>query len=114
VSTPEGISVKLDGTPDEIAAVVRKLKAKASSGRTPRPSRKLGTRPGLVDLIDSLVDGGFFRKPRDLAAVKSALAEMGHRYPMTTLSGAMLRQVRRKNLRRAKREKRWFYTRGST
>jgi hypothetical protein len=42
--------------------------------------------------------------------VKAALEEMGHHYPVTTLSGAMLRQVRKHNLRRVKQDKRWVYT----
>jgi hypothetical protein len=64
----------------------------------------------LVDLITNLIDGGFFKKPKDLAAVKGALEELGHHYPVTTLSGAMLRQVRKRNLRRLKQDKRWLYT----
>jgi len=63
----------------------------------------------LVDLIASLVDGGFFKKPRDLASIRTALAEMGHHYPVTTLSPIMLRLVRKRNLRRIKEQKRWVY-----
>jgi hypothetical protein len=62
-----------------------------------------------VDLIDSLIDGGFFKKPRDLAAIKAALAEMGHHYPQTTLSPAMLRKVRKRSVRRVREQKRWMY-----
>lgn len=63
----------------------------------------------LVDLLSSLIDGGFFKKPRDLASIKSALAEMGHHYPVTTLSPVMLRLVRRRSLRRIREQKRWMY-----
>lgn len=113
ITTSEGVTIKLDGTPDEIAAVIAKIRnpseavSKTTAGRKDRrkPQRIL-----LVDLIDSLVDGGFFKKPRDLAAVKAALAELGHHYPMTTLSGAMLRKVRNRRLRRLKEDSRWVYT----
>jgi hypothetical protein len=61
--------------------------------------------------LANLIDGGFFRKkPKDLSSVRTALEELGHHYPLTTLSGAMLRQVRRRNLRRLKQDKKWMYT----
>jgi hypothetical protein len=110
IITRSGLVVQLDGTPAEIAAVVEDVKKKEASAQAPG-KRKRG-KPGratLVDLIGSLVDGGFFKKQQDLAAVKTALAEMGHHYPMTTLSGAMLRQVRKRNLRRMREKKRWVY-----
>ena len=34
--------------------------------------------------------------------MKAALEEMGHHYPVTTLSPTLLRQVRKRNLRRLK------------
>ena len=111
ITTPEGINIKIEGMPEEILAVVKDLKkdqekqAASVKARKGRASRVL-----LVDLISSLVDGGFFKKPRDLAAVKTALAEIGRHYPVTTLSGAMLRQVRKRNLRRIRENKRWLYT----
>ena len=109
ISFPDGTTVKLVGTPDEISAVVnrgRGQEAKRRGGKGKAPSQRVQ----LVDLIANLIDGSFFKKPKDLAAVKAALEEMGHHYPVTTLSGAMLRQVRRRNLRRLKRDRRWMYT----
>ncbi len=112
ITTPEGVKITIDGTPKEIAAVVEDLKEKAAeTGPMRRRSRTKSGPVLLGDLIASLKDGGFFKKPRDLASVKSALAEMGHHYPVTTLSPVMLRQVRRRNLRRIKEKGRWLYTR---
>lgn len=111
ITTKSGLVMQVDGTPAEISAVLQDLKRQEEKKAVPQ--RKSG-RPGpapLVDLIGSLVDGGFFKKPQDLAAVKTALEEMGHHYPMTTLSGAMLGQVRKRNLRRIRKDKRWVYTR---
>jgi hypothetical protein len=112
ITTKSGLTVQVEGSSAEITAVIEDVKqreeALASGGK-----RKKG-RPGratLPDLIWSLIDGGFFRKkPQDLGAVKRALAEMGHHYPLTSLSGAMLRQVRQRNLRRMRDKKRWVYT----
>jgi hypothetical protein len=111
VTTPEGISINIEGTPKEISALVDDLKKKAAAAEPARRRAKANSgRVLLVDLIGSLRDGGFFKKPRDLASVKSALAEMGHDYPVTTLSPVMLRQVRRRNLRRIREKGRWVYT----
>src|SRR5438105_12812226 len=101
ITTPEGITISIEGTPKEISSVGEDLKEKAAQAAPAR--RRPRAKPGrvlLVDLIASLRDGGFFKRPRDLASVKSSLAEMGHHYPVTTLSPAMLRLVRRRNLRR--------------
>lgn len=111
ITTSEGIKINIEGTPKEISAVVRDLKM--DTGGTPARGRGGKARPGrvlLVDLIASLLDGGFFKKPKDLASIKSALAEMGHHYPVTTLSPVMLRLVRRRSLRRIRQKKRWLYT----
>ena len=112
INFPDGTTVKLEGTPDEINAVVdRARKTQKTARGSARVKVKNRSRPPqLVDLIANLIDGGFFKKPKDLAAVKVALEEMGHHYPVTTLSGAMLRQVRKRTLRRLKQDKRWMYT----
>ena len=110
ITTKSGLVMQVDGTPAEIAAVLRDLKDQEEQAAAPK--RKRGVKAGpvqLPDLIGALVDGKFFNKPQDLAAVKTALEELGHHYPMTTLSGAMLRQVRRRNLRRMRQDKRWVY-----
>lgn len=111
ITTPEGIKINIEGTPKEISAVVDDLKKKgAEAGPARRRAKTKSGRVLLVDLIASLKDGGFFKKPRDLASVKSALEEMGHHYPVTTLSPVMLRQVRRRSLRRIREKGRWLYT----
>jgi hypothetical protein len=111
ITTPEGIAINIEGTPKEITAVVGDLKKKAAEEMPRRRRAQAGSgRMLLVDLIASLKDGGFFKKPRDLAGVKAALAEMGHHYPVTTLSPVMLRKVRRRDLRRIREKGRWLYT----
>ncbi len=120
VKLPDGTVVAVEGTGGEIFEFVKQLQAGTPTARqkgthdgTARraPSRPSNSPPKLVDLLATLIDSGFFRKkPKDLAAVKLALEEMGHHYPVTTLSGAMLRQVRQRHLRRLKEDKRWVYT----
>lgn len=114
IKTQDGVEVNVEGTPQEIIAIVRDLKAReAKAGQIGRQAKGRSVKGTLLDQIATLADGSFFKQPRDLASVRGALAEMGHHYPITTLSGAMLKLVRRQTLRRMKENKRWIYTRGN-
>jgi hypothetical protein len=116
ITTRTGTKITIEGTPKEVAELVAQLGEKADAPRVlNRPDKKAAKRQDKqkatpINLISSLIDGGFFRKPKDLAAVKIALEEMGHYFPVTTLSPALLRLVRRRQLRRIKDQKRWLYT----
>ncbi len=116
LKTKAGTTVTVEGTPDEVAALVERLEGPAPKKEpaAPRARQKEGSseKATPVNLISSLIDGGFFRKPKDLGSVKVALQELGHFYPVTTLSPAMLRFVRRRQLRRLRDNKRWMYTGG--
>lgn len=116
LTTKTGTSIVIEGSAAEVAALVKQIEPEAAASRRPsstgagsRGRREPKATP--INLISALIDGGFFRrKPKDLAAVKSALAEMGHVYPVTTLSPTLLRLVRSRQLRRLKEKKRWLYT----
>lgn len=113
IKTQDGVEMRVEGTPQEIIAIARNLKARET--KEVRGKSTVGTKSGkgsLGDLIATLADGSFFKQPKDLASIKAALAEMGHHYPVTTLSPAVLRMVRKRTLRRMKQDKRWVYTRG--
>jgi hypothetical protein len=107
--------ITVEGTPQEVAELVARLGGEAASTarhtsrkKTAKSEKKTKATP--INLISTLIDGGFFRKPKDLAAVKIALEEMGHFYPVTTLSPALLRLVRKRQIRRIKDQKKWLYT----
>lgn len=113
VVTKDGSKITVEGSPEEVAVLIARLKGhgestRPSSGKT-TPQRKSASKINLSDLIAELIDGGFFKKPKELAAVKVALEEQGHFYPVTSLSPALLRLVRKKQLRRLKSNKRWLY-----
>lgn len=112
IKRPDGTVVSIEGTSQEIADLVRRVEGRGEivgKNRDKKSSAPIA-RASLPDLLSSLIDGGFFKKPKDLAATKSALAELGHVYPVTTLSPAMIRIVRRRLVRRIKQDNRWFYT----
>jgi hypothetical protein len=112
IKRPDGTSIVIEGSPQEVAALVSKIEGDSPGKRktlTSPAKRSNRVKASLSDLLISLIDGGFFKKPKDLAAVKTALAELGHVYPVTTISPALLRLVQRRYLRRIKQDKRWFY-----
>ena len=115
IKTKDGTIITIEGTPEEVAKTIKlfdtapspkKERAYAKEEAISVPHSKISP----VNLIGSLIDGGFFKKPKDLSEVKHALEEMGHLYPVTSLSPALLRLVRRRQLRRLKEKKRWLYT----
>lgn len=116
ITTRAGTKITVEGEPQEVAAVVRQVQGREASTRTSRrltateAKGRKRQRATPTNLVGSLMDGGFFRKPKDLAAIKVALEEMGHYYPITTLSPTLLRLVRKRQLRRIRDKKRWLYT----
>src|SRR5271163_1568659 len=76
IVTPRGSKITIEGTPGEVAVLVAKLgelpvheRVKATrSASAAKAKEKQKATP--VNLISSLIDGGFFRKPKDLVSVK--------------------------------------------
>ncbi|HEY4480187.1 MAG TPA: hypothetical protein VJB58_01830 [Candidatus Paceibacterota bacterium] len=113
ITTKDGTKVTIEGTPQEVAALVVQMKGGISND-PPAPVKTGGKHKGQpkatpVNLISELIDGGFFKKPKGLGAIKIALEEQGHYYPVTSLSPALLRLVRKRQLRRIKDKKHWLY-----
>lgn len=115
-TSPNGAKVAIEGNPREVAELLKRL-GNVSTGGAPiskkeKAAKNSSARATPTNLIASLIDGGFFKKPKDLASIKLSLEESGHYYPVTTLSPTMLRFVRSKQLRRIKENKKWLYTGG--
>lgn len=111
LTTRSGTIITIEGTREEVADLIAQF---GGGTKTPeKASRKRqapsAAKSGPVNLISELIDGGFFKKPKELGAIKLALEEQGHYYPVTTLSPLLLRLVRKRQLRRIKDKKRWLY-----
>jgi superfamily II DNA/RNA helicase len=110
ISMPDGVSVEVDGTPEEVAALLEKLRSKKSGKLPGEKSVPLSKNRGEIPtLIEMLKAEEFFKTPRGLSDVRSKLAEIGHHYPVTTLSGSMQSQTRSRNLRRFKQDGKYVY-----
>ncbi len=113
-TTQDGISIDLKGTPEELSAVVERLRRSRAAdtplGRKSAPREQAGReKADLPQLIEDLRSEEFFRQPQGLGALRIKLGEMGHHYPLTTLSGAMQTEAKRRRLRRYKEDGKYVY-----
>ena len=112
ISIPGGVSVDLEGTADEVVAVLENLRKNhvASAAPISRPVDSTSKARGEIPrLIDTLKSEDYFRSPRGLSEIQKKLAEIGHHYPLTTLSGAMVSRSRNRSLRRFKQDGKYVY-----
>lgn len=110
IETPDGASVKLEGTPAEIAAVLKELKVKPKADGTVKAKTKgKGGKVTIPSLVEELKHEGFFKKTKTLGDIKKRLGELGHNYPLTTLSGAMQGEAKKRRLRRFKQDGKYVY-----
>ncbi len=110
IETADGAILKLEGTPAEIAAVLKEVKVKpkaATTGKTKASAR--GGNVTIPSLVEELRNEGFFKKTKTLTDIRKRLADLGHSYPTTGLSGPMRKEVRKKRLRRFKEKGRYVY-----
>ncbi|MDP2631134.1 MAG: hypothetical protein Q8P56_07065 [Candidatus Uhrbacteria bacterium] len=120
VTLANGTQIIIEGTPTEVATIMSQIGGAVGGTTSSRVavSKKVHRSPkdkkikhSPTDLILSLADGGFFKTPKDLAAIKEGLAEIGHIYAVQTLSSIVFKMVRRHYLRRVKEKGRWVYIR---
>jgi hypothetical protein len=115
VAIPSGAKITIEGTSDEVVALIARLEGLDGGSRTPlsaatRSNSKTKSKLSLPALISEMISNGFFKEPKHLGALKDALEQNGQFYPVTTLSPAMLRLIRSRQLRRIKDNKgRWSY-----
>jgi hypothetical protein len=104
-----GTIITIEGTQDEVANLISRLDRATSKSEVSTRKRLSSGKVGLAALLGGLIDDGFFKKPKELGAVKMTLEEQGHYYPITTISPQLLRLVRKKELRRIKEKNHWVY-----
>jgi hypothetical protein len=109
LTTKSGTVITIEGTQEEVAGLIAQFGAARPAASSRKRHPPSNAKSGPVALISELIDGGFFKKPKELGAIKLALEEQGHYYPVTTLSPLLLRLVRKRELRRIKDKKRWLY-----
>jgi hypothetical protein len=111
LTTKNGTKIVIEGTPEEVAGLVARFDDQPDGSKkgAAKKSRQSRAKTGPVGLVGELIDANFFKKPKGLGAIKLALEEQGHFYPVTTLSPILLGMVKKRTLRRVKDNKRWLY-----
>jgi hypothetical protein len=119
VTLPGGATVTVEGTTEEVAALVKQLSGPpiASSTRRGLPRRspnrgqnmpKRGAK-GPTDYVRELIAEGFFQTKQGISAVQDKLEEAAHIYPVDSLSPTLFRLVKKKELRRIREDGSWKY-----
>lgn len=114
ITTKQGATVAIEGSHEEVLALVALFDQGTAQSVNEAPARGKNSpnskgKPTLALLLSDLIGGGFFSTPKRLNAVREALEERGHFYPVTTLSPVLLRLVRKKEMRRLKDKGHWTY-----
>jgi hypothetical protein len=113
ITNKDGLKIVVEGTPQEVAMVIEQVKSqhlkKHSISNGSKVERKKESKATPTNLIMEFIDGGFFSKSKELGAIKLALEEQGHYYPVTSLSPTLIRLIRKKQIRRIRDKKRWLY-----
>lgn len=119
MTLPNGLHVVVEGSPKEIAAFLNRngsepkkdasSEDRALSGKGPKKESSDSKRDGPTSHILQLRADKFFKTRRSLSDIRLALEQVGHIYPITSLSPILVRLVRKRELRRLKGEKGWVY-----
>ena len=116
IQSKSGTVITVEGTDKEVSRIIAlyespAVETKRKSGDDAGVAAQGGEakRESASGLILELKREGFFDKPKSLGDVGTALEERGFLYPVTTLSGVVLRLLKDGRLRRKKIDKRWMY-----
>jgi hypothetical protein len=117
---PDGTKVTIEGTAEEVATLLSRVSqggSVAGSGKSPTGTRTVArtstarkkTVKGPIGHISALRDEGFFKNRQTLPDIQRKLEEQGQIYAQSSLSPALVRLVRKRELRRIREKKGWVY-----
>lgn len=107
IKAKNGTSITIEGTEEEVLRILEKIQPQEKQEKSAKQERKFKMTIG--DLLLELREEKFFDKPKGLIEIKNALEEKGHVYAVNVLSTQVIRQVRRRNLGRVKKDNKWGY-----
>ena len=114
---PNGTHVQIEGNAEEVASLLAIYSSESSSKKQslhPKRSvgskRKIARKGGPIGLIKELLEEGYFKgKKRRLPEIQKKLEERGNIYAQSSLSPALIRLAKSRQLRRIKEKKGWVY-----
>jgi len=114
IETKNGTKIQIEGDAEDIKKIIVAIQD-SSVKEIPSPSRQIirskkrESGPSAMKRVENLKEGKFFSQPRSLSEIVEELKKEGHIYPITHISGPMLRLVRKNSLRRIKQDNGWKY-----
>ncbi len=124
LTLPNGSKVAIEGTAEEVAALISRLSGGGAGGDLTPIKRQRRKRAGAASggergdrrstgprgLIGQLASEDYFKaQKRTIGDIQKKLEQDGHIYALHSLSPALLRLTRAKTLRRIKEKKGWVY-----
>jgi hypothetical protein len=114
---PNGTNVLIEGTSEEVAQLLATVTQGESANRSERKKKKRSTNTprqtqnpnSVAALISQLAREDYFKSKRSLGEIQKKLEELGHIYPITTISPCLTRMTKRRVLRRLKQDRVWVY-----
>ena len=120
---PNGTTVNIEGTAEEVAALLSKFSTPESGGHSGGSSQRKKKKKsgassggnktkkpgGPTSLVGELADEGYFKSKRSLGDIQKKLEERGHIYAQTSISPVLTRLTRKRTIRRIKEKKGWVY-----
>ncbi len=119
---PNGTTVNIEGTAEEVAALLSKFSAPETGGHSGAPSQRRKKKSaassgsnktkkpdGPTSLVGELAAEGYFKSKRSLGDIQKKLEERGHIYAQTSISPVLTRLTRKRTIRRIKEKKGWVY-----
>lgn len=119
---PNGTTVNIEGTAEEVAALLSKFSAPEARGHSDSSRQRKKQKPGSssgsskakkpdgpTSLVGELAAEGYFKSKRTLGDIQKKLEERGHIYAQTSISPVLTRLTRKRTIRRIKEKKGWVY-----
>lgn len=107
IKMKDGVEVSIEGSPEEVAKTKELLSPKKQQLEK-YGQRRMQKKSGPISLILGLKSEGFFEGPKTMMEVCKKLQEEGHYYPLSSLSPALIRLVKQRDLGRIKgKNKKW-------
>ncbi len=103
IKLKDGTEISIEGSPEQVARTRELLSSEKRSLR--RKSSKIGP----MGLILELKSEGFFDSPKSVTEIRDKLQENAHHYPLSSLSPALIRLVRNRELGRLKQGGKWTW-----
>jgi len=100
---PNGTTMNIDGTPNELIQVMEKIEKKGK--------KKLGQKKneGPLEKLRILIVRGFFNEKRSINDIIEKFSESGFKYRQNQLSKPLLTMTRNEELKRKKENDIYFY-----